>query len=117
MNILITGESQIKFTFLGRHLGTIKRAIRENIPVQNPDLAFKRNIDLPGDLDLVLEVKTVYADNEAKLVAQVHVTLFGMPIFTHTENITGLSGIKQVKVPEFNRFGIKVTNLLVSLSA
>ena len=112
MNILITGQSQIKFTFLGRHLGTIKKAIKENLVVQNPEIEYKRNIDLPGDLDLVLEVKKT--SKEIQLLA--HVTLFGMPIFTHAEKLVDLTGVKEIKIPEFNRFGIKVTDLKVTVS-
>jgi hypothetical protein len=112
MNILVTGQSQIKFTFLGRHLGTIKKPIKENINLDNPNLSWKRNIDLPGDLDLVLEA--VKEKTAIKIIA--HITLFGAPIFSHTEEVVKVDGVHTFKLPEFNRFGIKVTDVKITLS-
>ena len=87
MTINVTGDMQLKFTFLGRVLGTIKQKLDQNVTVDtSKGFPIRRNIDLKGNLDLVLELNEDVTDptNEVITITS-HVLYQGFEVFSHTD--------------------------------
>lgn len=118
MKIEVTGDMQLKFTFLGIVLGTIKQNLNKNITVDtSKGFPIKRNIGLKGDLDLVLELnENKENENDKEIVITSHVIYHGFEIFTHTDKLFTTNKETVITVPEFNRFGFKLTNTSLKIS-
>lgn len=118
MKIDITGDMALKFTFLGRVLGTIKQNLNQSFTVDtSKGFPIKRNFDLKGNLDLVIELNENKANTaDEEIVVTSHVLYQGFEVYSHTDKVLTTNKETVIAVPEFNKFGFKLSNLQLKIS-
>jgi len=109
MTITVTGKYSVKFRAFRITFGTKKGSINETIKVTTDKLKYRQPIDLPGPLDLVLEVEGTSA--------KVQAVYNGFPIYEETFKIGDFVKTPiEFKLKGFNVRGVKVENLVVKLT-
>lgn len=107
MNITLTGKYAVKFRIFGMTLWTLGGSVNETLPI-NPDLTFRKNIDIQHKIDIVIE--------GTKTNVAVHVVFMGFPIYTQSFDLTTLVKGKTVTLPDFNKNGVTLTGMKLTVA-
>jgi hypothetical protein len=107
MKLLATGNYSVKFRAFKITFGTLKGRINENIDLPVEKVKFKKPIDLPGPLDLVVELDGSHA--------RVMAVFNGFPVYSEEIDLTTLLKVKETKLKGFDVRGVKVSDLILKI--
>jgi len=105
MKLEITGAYSVKFRAFHITFGTIKGKINEHFEVPTGKLNYKQPIDIPGPVDLMVEV----ADLKFKVTAIFN----GFPVYSEEFEVEKFVKGKEFKIKGFDIRGVKLENALV----